>query len=49
MTIISLMLVTYGNQNIQYYDVILESLNNCNTYVVHELFYFYKSYNIECN
>lgn len=46
MIIIALMLITCGIQNIQYYDVILESLNNHNTYVVHELFFFYKSYSL---
>jgi hypothetical protein len=32
-----------------FYDVILESMNNRNTYGVHELYIFNKSYNIECN
>jgi hypothetical protein len=40
MIIIALMLITCGIQNIQYHYVILESLNNHNTYVIHELLFF---------
>lgn len=38
--IIALLLITCDIQNIQYYGVILEFVNNRNTYVIHEVFYF---------